>query len=160
MSSPNTQSQHKANSVLFPYFLKKGSRFTKAALSGHSPAELHMIPTTNVPVQKPDISYPTGCSHSLDTSFFFFAVKTRYKKSPSVSSSLLVTAQWQTPRDNSSGKQAIFHMCQVSSIQFCNGVGSYKQCPKESYPTAGLDCNHMHYEKPAVANNHLHTDQA
>lgn len=127
MSSPTTQSQHKASSVLFPYFLKKESCFTKAALSGHSPAELHMIPTTNVLVEKPDISYPTGCSHSLDASFFF-AVKTRYK-SPSISSSLLVTAQWQTPRDNSSRKQAILHMCQVSSIQFCNGVGILQTVP-------------------------------
>lgn len=49
-----------------------------------------------------------------------------------MSSSLLVTAQWQAARDNSNRKYISLHICQASSIQLCNEVGVLKTTPPKA----------------------------
>lgn len=92
-----SDSQHKANSVLLSHPLRNTSCFWAV----HIPQgiELLVSPTTEVPVGKSGISYPTGCSHSLEKSLFAIKIQ-RHKKRPfyillSASCSPVAKSWWQ-----------------------------------------------------------------
>lgn len=101
LSSPTTDSQHKVNWVLLSHPPTHNSCSWAASIP--QGMELPMSPTTEVPVAKSGISYPTGHSHCLDKSLFLPKHEDT-RMGLSASSSLLVTTQWQSPGGNSNEK--------------------------------------------------------
>lgn len=73
LSLPTTDLQHKANSVLLSHTLTNVSCFWAVGIP--QGIKLPLSPTTEGPVGKSGISYPTGYSHALDRSLFALKIQ-------------------------------------------------------------------------------------